>query len=115
MPEMYQRDTGSIWRVEDRAWGLDERSFSLVFDSGLYWAEVLRAQVPQLKWTLCVEEDNADYHQPVVKGEQLLFVNPIGLTHVFALQIAEHRAAPGRLGDLLVRWREALSPKVSVR
>jgi hypothetical protein len=91
---------------------LTEDTLSYAMDAGMYFAETLRQQRPSLEWKLLLgDRRNFDYGQPVLSGfkNKDLSVNPVRLLTNVCYGVIRGQHTPGRLLDLLARWRQMSS------
>jgi hypothetical protein len=91
---------------------LTNRSFSLAYDVGFYFAETLLRQIPTLKWMqlLKVTKRHVDYGQPVLVGFGKIPCNPIRLVVVQAYIFAKNHDDSRNILDTFDRLvREAIN------
>lgn len=88
---------------------LDDQSYSLCVDVGMYLGEAWRRDIPGLDWSVVTKpKSSVDLHQPVIQSLGGKFhLNPRRLAYVFALKIADGKPAED-LGDYYDRWVEDL-------
>jgi hypothetical protein len=88
---------------------LTNRTFSLAMDIGMYFAEVIRTNLPGTRWDqLFGNKKFADYGQPVVTGFGKVPLNPVRVLVTTAYRIADKE--PARLRKLYDTWSTMLAP-----
>jgi hypothetical protein len=91
-------------------WKLTTKTFSLVYDVGMYLGEVLRHAESLLQWQLYTKHKRSvDYQEPVLAGTRIdNYVNPIALVHTIALGLAEGKETRSALVDVFDIWIKKL-------
>lgn len=92
-------------------WELTEKTFSLAFDIGIYFAETLRKHHPYIKWDLIITGSKRymDYGHPILKGMGILPLNPVHIIVTLAYGIARHKKSEERMHELYDIWASILS------
>jgi len=88
-------------------WVLDENSYSIAVDIGIYLGEILRVNYPQLRWQLLTKpKSDIDYHYPVVTGGfgRKHHCNSLGVSISLALSFVEGVDDAFRLRKLYEIW-----------
>jgi hypothetical protein len=85
---------------------LSECTFSLGFDIGMYFGEVLRTNVPNVKWRAHAGvKHDVDEGQPVLEGFGHAFFNPVRIVVTLAYGLADGSKSGSRLLELYEIWR----------
>lgn len=93
--------------AEIEGWDLDELTYSLAVDVGIYLGEVLRAGCEKLKWEVIVKDKRfIDYGCPVITGFGRAVMNPVRVCAVMARGVVRGSAEAGRLSELYEAWRK---------
>ena len=90
-------------------WKFTRESDSLCIDVGIYLAEVLRSQHPNLKWDFVRRaKTSVDYHQTVLVGfTARMSMNPVRIAHVIAVKSVKGTSAELELPDTLSVWSKS--------
>lgn len=100
--------------VEIDDWDLDEVTYSIALDIGIYLGEVLKTHCQQLKWDVVLKDKRfIDYGCPVMTGFGKSVMNPMRICAVMARGIVRGVADAGRLFELYQTWLK-LAQKVSI-
>ena len=70
---------------------LTQESVSLSFDVGLYFAQLMKKNIPSLKWEIVREQRNIDYNQPVLKGKSKVKFNFRRIMEVQAIKLLQNK------------------------
>jgi hypothetical protein len=89
---------------------LTDKTFSIAFDCGIYFAEVLKCQHPYLKWgQLLNSKTFSDYGQPLLIGTGAVPLNPIRILITLAYGMAGKKQDEKRLLSLYDIWSKQLA------
>jgi hypothetical protein len=92
--------------VEIEGWDLDEPTYSLAVDVGIYLGEVLRTGCEKLKWGVIVKDKRfVDYGCPVITGFGRAVMNPVRICAVLARGAVRGSANGDRLFELYKTWK----------
>lgn len=84
---------------------LTDRTFSLAFDLGVYFAESMRSAYPHLEWKQFIDDKLfVDYGQPVLVGFGRVPLNPFRILSTFAYGVAKKEQRGDRLSELYLYW-----------
>ncbi len=104
--EIYQNAPGWFRQVEIKNEELNNRTFSLAIDIGIYLSQVFLKNNSSISWHL-YKGSNKDinYGQPVLKGFGDKYLNPIHLMVTLAYGLADGSHHSGRLRELYNIWK----------
>ncbi len=95
--------------IELDDWDLTDKTFSLAFDIGMYFANVILKNYPQkiklIHYIKC-GKTNAYYGQPVLEGFGKTVLSPSVIAEVIARHFAEKTKTGGGLKKLYAIWTE---------
>lgn len=90
--------------------GLTERTFSIAFDVGIYFGEVIRRNVPGAKWTQRLgSRKNVDFGQAVLVGHGKVPLEPTRIAEVLANEFVGREEPVTALRDVYDIWARMLS------
>ncbi len=97
------------YAVEVREFELVDSTVSLMFDVGIYFAEVLRTQITGLKWTVMTRSLRfVDYGQPLLAGHGKVQLNPMRVMVTFAYSLGDHTETGAALLEIYDVWAKNL-------
>lgn len=104
MQEIRQR---SEVPIEVEGHELTNFTFSLAMDIGMYFGQVVAANLPGTQWAQPLKNKRfADYGQPVLMGFGTTPLNPVQLVVTFAYGLVRGSQTGDRLRDLFDYWSE---------
>jgi len=89
-----------------------EPTYSIIFDAGIYFGEILRKEIPPLKWDIEKDQTMVNYGKPVLIKEGINSdLHPSGLFHILAIQIQNNTDKEDRLLNLFTTWKDSFLGK----
>jgi hypothetical protein len=90
---------------------LTNKTFSLTFDVGFYFALVILKQFPHTRWDHPLKNPKyIDYGEPVLVGSGKVPLNPVSVVVTLAYGISRGKHHGGRLRELYDNWVKVLWP-----
>ncbi|HBG69913.1 MAG: hypothetical protein A2W93_14975 [Bacteroidetes bacterium GWF2_43_63] len=96
----------TIHKVPD--YELIEPTYSIMFDVGIYFSELLRKEIPGLEWGKSDKlKSDVSYGKPVLKKDGV-FVTffPQNIMHIAAMQMYKKTFKEGRMLELYQTWKD---------
>ena len=95
-------------KVEVEKWDLTDKSYSIAFDIGQYFSQVILRNNPNFKWKQIKAKKHADFGQPVIIGIGMAELNPINLITIIGLKLVEKGCTGSELLRMYLRWEKNL-------
>ncbi|GAA0706487.1 hypothetical protein GCM10009429_38950 [Dyella marensis] len=103
--EMEAMRSDSPHSIEMPNYDLTDASYSLAFDAGVYFAQMLMAHHPSLSWTQEFKSRKSmDYGQPLLVPFGPVPLNPIGVSVSIAHGLADRSRPASRLREVYEEW-----------
>lgn len=105
--ERHELENQRTFPVDMPEWELTNRTYSIAFDVGIYFSQVLHAAFPSLKWELPLSSKRfAYYGQPCLGKFGRTLLNPVAIAIVIASSFADGEPNDGRLRELFDVWAQ---------
>jgi len=111
MKTIYDEAPEWFKQVEIDDWELTERTFSLAFDIGMYFGNVLLKNNPKLQWTMVTKPKKYTHvKQPIIEGLSNMKLNPVAIMITCAYSFIRKNDGPNLLSELYDNWLGVLLP-----
>jgi hypothetical protein len=118
--KQHERSQPEIFRTLGsgiRDWEGTDRSYSIAFDAGIYWALDLQSKEPRLQWKLCTGKTKLLRNQPVLdapspvprQSQWHLEIGPLDQFAVTVLRIAGKNPHQRTWIEIYRTWNEILA------
>jgi len=85
-----------------------EPSYSMIFDVGLFWGELLRSKFSSLEWEIESRPEMAQYGELCLNRKGQKTFCPVWIVYTLSIQVYEKRASEDRLKNLHEFWLRIL-------
>lgn len=87
---------------------LIEPTYSIMFDIGIYFSELLRKEIPGLEWDKSDKRKNdIDYGKPILRKDGVFITFfPQNIMHIAAIQMYKKTFSEGRMSKLYQTWKD---------
>jgi hypothetical protein len=107
--EIYRESPEWFRAVAIPEYDLDDRTFSIAFDIGMYMSQVFLRSFPELEWRIPLTgKRNIDYGQPVLAPFGKRVFNPVRMAVAQAYRVASKNGTAD-LHNLFIIWGEMIA------
>ena len=100
------------FQIDFVTWDLTDETKSLALYVGMYYGEVALKNNSLLKWEQCLgSKKMADYGQPILNGEGIVPMNPVGVAHSIAFGLLDGTKDGGALRKGYDYWSKLRTAK----